>query len=98
MEYCCVGWSLKCRYTRRFDPIYHIAADEMKTVYKNMREEERQRAELFQNLSLERTRRRVREWSIRALKKRRIQLLKVCNPQMQIMLLFSVIEITCAGR
>ena len=61
----------------RFEPIYHIDADVMKPVYTSMREEERQRAVLFQSLSVERTRRRVREWSIRALKERRIQLLKV---------------------
>lgn len=61
----------------RFDPIYHIDADMMKPVYKQLRTEEVQRALLFKNLSLERIRRRVREWSIRALKCRRIQLLKV---------------------
>ena len=61
----------------RFDPIFHMDASDMKPAYKKLREEERQRAVLFQQLSLERIRRRVREWSIRALKDRRIQLLKV---------------------
>lgn len=61
----------------RFTPIYHVKASEMKPILKQQRIEESQRAILFRNLTTERIRRRVREWSIRALKERRIQLLKV---------------------
>ena len=61
----------------RFEPIYQHDAVETKSLYAELRSEEQDRAILFKNLNLERTRRRVRELSIRALKKRRIQLLKV---------------------
>ena len=61
----------------RYLPHHHIDAPERKEMLMQFRQDEQRRAVLFQNLNSERYRRRVREWAIRALKIRRIALIKV---------------------
>lgn len=61
----------------RFDPIHTIDADMRIGLMAKMRDQEQRRAQLFMVLNSERYRRRVHEWSIKALKIRRLALIQV---------------------
>lgn len=67
----------------RYLPHHHIDAPERKEMLVQLRQDEQRRAVLFQNLNAERYRRRVREWAIRALKIRRIALIKEDEEELQ---------------
>lgn len=69
-------------YVYRLEPLHATDATNRKELLVRSRAMEQERSLLFRNLSQERHRRRTREWALRALKKRRLDIVQVFSPCM----------------